>query len=1628
MSNPLIGLRNLGLGLAAGGALLPALLASSARAEVSGAAMSQYTSFPVIATESAVPLVMLAMSKDHQYWFKAYNDYTDLDIPPDGEPETTYKHAVDYFGYFDSRKCYDYESSRFEPKAFTTDKYCDTVSGAWSGNFLNWATMTRMDVVRKILYGGKRSTDTGSATVLERAHLPTDAHSFAKYYMGDDLPRLTPFSVSTEQDLGGVPAEDVGITICNTTVAPSGEYSYTTTEPPLIRVAQGNFSLWASNERWQCRWYEEKNDTLSSFGSQPGSNGNVPAVSGIDAHNENPSEVSDGLGGKNYVARITVCSPGLIGGGNNEGCRQYPDGNWKPIGLLQQYGEENLIHFGLMTGSYERNISGGVLRKNVGSVDDEVNVATDGAFRALPAGGEAGIINTLDSMRVYGYRYGDGTYRNSDGDNCTFQLASINEGDCTSWGNPISELYLEALRYFAGAGGPTPAFQLPAGGDRFGLPETAWSDPLNADNACARLNTVTFNASVSSYDDDQMSGADLPGSPDFAALTDGIGDAEGITGNRYFIGRNGTDNDEFCSAKTVNGLGSALGLCPEAPTVQGSYLMAGAAHWGWTRDVRTDLDGVQKARTFAVALATNVPKIQIPVPGHDDVTVLPAYRLVGVDGGGALVDFKIVQPHAETAPGSYSGKFYVNWEDSEQGGDYDQDMWGIIEYVLDTNVNPPALRVTTDAMAESTNNGQLFGFIVSGTTQDGFHAYSGIDNGTFNDPDPSMPDCSDEPGDGNCDVDDPARSHTFTVGAASGELLEPPLFFAAKWGGFIDQNGSGTPDLQSEWDRKDADGNPIAGGDGVPDNYFFVTNPAALQKSLVQVFEAIVERSASGTAAAVVANTQTGSGAAYQALYEPIKQDASNNEVKWIGNLHALWVDELGFLREDNPGGTPNARLDDYNTDPVVEIFFDETDQVTKVRRFSSSDDLTFVEQSSSIHELRELSPIWDAREQLSPEPDFVDATTQRVYGTSADDGRHILTWIDGDLDGEVDSGEQIDFERASIGGANFGNFDVASVAQAQELVDYIRGAEMTGSRNRTIDLDGDGDTEVMRLGDIVHSTPTPVGRPAESYDLIFGDTSYREFRQQYAQRRQVIYVGANDGMLHAFNGGFFDAAAQEFKRSMNGESAHPLGAELWAYVPRNLQPHLKWLKDPDYGHVYYVDLKPRVFDAKIFPDDATHPNGWGTVLVVGFRLGGGELTTDTAGDGLGANNADGDASDDVTMRSAYAVLDITDPEQPPEVLAEITHPEMGYTTSFPAVAYFQSANKWYLVFGSGPTELGSATSAQEGRLFAYEMRNGGAGVEIDLSDGFVRSIGVNQSFVGDPLIVDWDLDGDQDALYFGVASGSTDSPGGELRKLEIGGLDSASGWPASQTMLDVNQPFVAQPTATSDERGRHWVFASTGRLFVNPDRSSVPRQALYGVIDGAPNIFPITGGGLVDTTQAEIFADGSVNNVTDPGGGAIDTFTDLIAAVEQAGGWKLDYDADGTHPAERSTVGSALVGGILFNAAFTPSQDLCGSEGESRLLGLFYKTGTPLDSPQVFGGACAGGGGSCAESELVSLGSVELGPGMASAPSVYAGPGLGKQKVIVVEQLSTGAEILQDATTPGAVLSGEVSWRKHSQ
>jgi type IV pilus assembly protein PilY1 len=860
---------------------------------------------PLFLTQGSTPLVMLDMSRDNQLYFKAYDDYSDIN--GDGVPDTTYNNSIKYYGYFDNTKCYVYSGSPnyyFVPSSdMTSDNYCNgtvtvtnsdgttattdySTSNQWSGNFLNWATMTRIDEVRKILYGGYRSTDSSTATVLERSFLPNDAHSFAKYYTGSDMAKLTPFTTLTN----GTSQTD-GITICNTTYdSTNSKLSQNVTAPPLMRVAKGNFSLWASNERWQCRWKEEKSQSLNST---QGSNGNVSANSGINASNENPPKSTNGLTvsslGPDYNVRVQACVSSTKFSIANESCTvyptvnsTYPKGVFKPTGLLQTYGQNGQILFGLLTGSYNKSKSGGVLRKNIGSMANEINTTTDGTFVAASSSG--GILQTLNALRIYGYRFSDGTYfddssTTSGSDNCKWGLNSFSNGSCSNWGNPQSEMYLESLRYLAGKTANS-AFNTDDSNRFSNLKTATWSAPINNTNYCAAVSVIQFNASTSSYDSDELSGASdigMSGST-LNTVTDSVGTGEGITGHNYFIGEisgaSAPNNDQLCTAKTINNLSAALGTCPDAPRLGGSYQIAGLSYFAHTTGIAGAANyPSQKVRTYGVALAPNTPKVVIQVPGSTSgqtVTLLPACRNSDVGGNCAIVDFKIVQ--IPSSSNSYTGKLYVNWEDSEQGGDYDQDMWGTITYQISSS----NITVKTLVVAQSTGDKMGFGYVLSGTTSDGFHVHSGINSFSYTgDGTPTSFKCLSSGTAGSC-TQATQTSRTYSLGTSTAQSLQQPLFYAAKWGGFNDSNNNNKPDTASEWDSD---------GDGIPDTYFYATNPAQLA---TQLNAALVKVSGDVGAASAVATSSTHldtNTVVFQGKFKP--QD-------WSGQLLAYKLDSSG--------------------------------------------------------------------------------------------------------------------------------------------------------------------------------------------------------------------------------------------------------------------------------------------------------------------------------------------------------------------------------------------------------------------------------------------------------------------------------------------------------------------------------------------------------------------------------------------------------------------------------------------------------------------------------------------------------------------------------------------------------------
>ncbi len=164
--------------------------------------------------------------------------------------------------------------------------------------------------------------------------------------------------------------------------------------------------------------------------------------------------------------------------------------------------------------------------------------------------------------------------------------------------------------------------------------------------------------------------------------------------------------------------------------------------------------------------------------------------------------------------------------------------------------------------------------------------------------------------------------------------------------------------------------------------------------------------------------------------------------------------------------------------------------------------------------------------------------------------------------------------------------YDASGVANSTigaQRISYFLGNQVSGFRTRA-----------SLLSDIVNSTPVYVGAPNMSWPNVppFGGLTdtYADYRAEQISRSPVVYVGANDGMLHAFS-------AVD-------------GSELFAYVPEFISSSaadqgLHFLTDPDYQHRYYVDLSPVVTDVYIQGAGAGSVEDWRTVLIGGARTGG---------------------------------------------------------------------------------------------------------------------------------------------------------------------------------------------------------------------------------------------------------------------------------------------------------------------------------------------------------------------------------------------------------------------------------------
>ncbi len=897
--------------------------------------------------------------------------------------------------------------------------------------------------------------------------------------------------------------------------------------------------------------------------------------------------------------------------------------------------------------------------------------------------------------------------------------------------------------------------------------------------------------------------------------------------------------------------------------------------------------------------------------------------------------------------------------------------------------------------------------------------------------------------------------YTFFAFGSGSEILKA----TAKAGGFIDRNGNNLPDLTSEWDQVN-NLTGAAGADGVPDTYFESEDADKLRERLLAAITSILQRSSSGTSISVLATSSTGDGSLYQAYFFPTTFEGLN-EVKWTGYIQGLFVDTFGNLREDSDG---DGKLI-FKNDHIVQTRYDTASGEVKVDRYKDDDGDGKADSSTPFETvgLKEIKAVWEAGAKLADK-------------TAAD--RKILTWVDSDNNGVVGSSEVIDFTSANLAALSpYLRGDTTGTYTAANILEFIRGTQVAGMRDRQLQVPaGSGTYKVWKLGDPIHSTPTVVGGPKERYDVIYGDSSYTDYVKKYKDRRLVAYAGANDGMLHAFNGGFYhrgdDASTSGTtehgyftKNATDNSSGAVLGDELWAFIPMQLLPHLRWLTQTDYTHVYYVDLKPKVTDVRIFADDTTHPKGWGTILIGGFRFGGscGACVSSTGGPPMTVTADFGSGSQTTrTFYSAYFVLDITDPEQPPKLLWTFVQSDQGLTTSYPAVIRTKPActncdktdntdAKWFVIFGSGPTAY-TGNSTQTAKMFVVDLVAG----PISSSDGsnLVKTFATSDAnaFFGDFISLDKDLDYRTDVNYAGdvINNGSNPAWIGKMYRLttNAGSVDQAtwgvlnsgvrapsvliSSFP-SDNSLKVG-PVTVSPTVAADDASNIWVFFGTGRYFGTADKTNTDTQYFLGVKD------PVMAGtctqssttncakndlvNVSSVTICMVCASGTnevsgISGVSTFSGTSTSTLQGLVASKD---GWYTTLPTSG----ERDISAPVIIGGTIFFPTFIPTNDICSLSGEGKLYALFYLTGSAYKA-SVIGTETSGANTNVKRS-------TSLGVGMASQMAVHVGAqGSGSSgssgtsgsegRVTLIGQSSTGSITKVSATPALSSWSRYVSW-----
>ena len=546
---------------------------------------------------------------------------------------------------------------------------------------------------------------------------------------------------------------------------------------------------------------------------------------------------------------------------------------------------------------------------------------------------------------------------------------------------------------------------------------------------------------------------------------------------------------------------------------------------------------------------------------------------------------------------------------------------------------------------------------------------------------------------------------------------------------------------------------------------------------------------------------------------------------------------------------------------------------------------------STQTAALCKTDPVWEASQWFKTTlPTYVATpltpTTRKIF----------TSWRD------VATFSSMAFEWASLNAAQKSALDLAD-SNGAARVDYLRGNRLQENilfRKR----------EDTLLGDIVNSGVTYLAGAGPAYAGATFD-GYAAFRKANRGRPPVVYVGANDGMLHAFSG--------------------TDGKELFGYIPGSVFNNLPALTALNFQHKFFVDSTPMVGDVQ---KSAT---AWRTLLVGGLGAGG-----------------QGYYALDVTDQSAFATAsEATLGTLPLWEFTSTLDADLGFTFNEPSLhpltgAYLQIAKVAKQV--SAPTDdpgawrviVGNGYGSTAGNAILFMLDANSGGVSTKLTTG----VGPNNGLSA-PTPVDTDGDGLIDTVYAGDALGNmhkfqfSKSNGTDFILANPKTVGGGAAWHYLGIVLATGQPITTAPSVARACTGIGANVAfGTGKLNEDTDYADTAARGFYAVTDNQPSsTLTVSGADIASISfTASILSTFTVRNWTAP---------NLVGKR----GWKLNLTggervlSNSTRPADTGTV--------LFGTT-KPNGDVCtpGNTGFIMAVSMCSgKTGDLLINGTLVGG-----------------------------------------------------------------------------